>query len=122
MRGTPLTIAQILKWADDYYAREKQWPQAKSPGPADGPGGQEKWSNLDAVLRIGRRGLPSGLSLARLLAEHRGVRIRKALPPLCVRDILLWADLHEERTGAWPTRNSGPIADAPGETWCGVEL
>src|SRR5260370_16188022 len=69
MRGTPLTIAQILKWADNYFAREKQWPQAKSPGPADGPCGQETWSNLDAVLRIGRRGMPRGSSLARLLAE-----------------------------------------------------
>jgi hypothetical protein len=123
MRGTPLTIEQILSWADAYYAREKTWPQAKSAGaPADGPSGQESWRNLDQVLRKGLRGLPAGSSLARLLAQHRGVRNRKGLPRLSVRQILFWADLHEERTGAWPTDNSGPIEDAPGETWCAVEM
>ena len=62
MPGTPLTIGQILSWADAYYAREKTWPQAKSAGaPADGPSGQESWRNLDQVLRKGLRGLPAVL-------------------------------------------------------------
>ena len=33
----------------------------------------EAWSEIDASLRRGRRGLPGGSSLARLLAEERGV-------------------------------------------------
>jgi hypothetical protein len=40
-----------------------------------------------------------------------------ARPPLTVQQILAWADAHYERTGRWPTRNSGPVQEAPGETW-----
>jgi hypothetical protein len=65
-----LTVEQILAWADAYRAATGRWPAAAS-GPVAGMPG-EKWVNLNAALRLGRRGLPSGLSLARLFAEHRG--------------------------------------------------
>lgn len=32
-----------------------------------------------------------------------------------------WADAHFERTGKWPRQGSGPIRDAPGETWQRVQ-
>ena len=41
---------------------------------------------------------------------------------LTIEQILAWADAHFRRTGQWPTHNSGPIVDAPGETWAGVNL
>ena len=69
----------------------------------------------------GLRGLPGGLSLARLLAKYRNVRNRKALPQLKVAQILAWADAYHRRTGMWPQHISGPIPEAPGETWTGVE-
>ncbi|HEV3445038.1 MAG TPA: hypothetical protein VG099_10370 [Gemmataceae bacterium] len=122
MRLTPLSISQILKAADDYYAREKKWPQAKSAGFVACNTEQVTWRNVDQALRKGLRKLPAGSSLAMLLAQHRGVRNRKALPRLSVRQILFWADLHQERTGEWPTRESGPIEEAPGETWCAAEM
>ena len=31
--------------------------------------------------------------------------------------IFLWAEMHFERTGEWPQRNSGPVADCPGDWW-----
>jgi hypothetical protein len=31
--------------------------------------------------------------------------------------VLAWADAHYDRTGAWPTVNSGNVAEAPGERW-----
>ena len=34
---------------------------------------------------------------------------------------MLWADLHEQRTGVWPHARSGAIPEAPGETWHIVE-
>ena len=37
--------------------------------------------------------------------------------PLTTRQILAWADAHHTRTGRWPNSWSGPITDAPGETW-----
>ncbi len=57
-----------------------------------------------------------------LLAEHRGVRNRKRLPPLTKGQILAWADSYFQRTGSWPTANSGPITDAPGETWMAAQV
>jgi hypothetical protein len=38
-------------------------------------------------------------------------------PALTVGQILAWADAHRRRTGRWPTAASGPVTDAPGETW-----
>jgi hypothetical protein len=43
---------------------------------------------------------------------HRGRR-----PPLTEKQILAWADAHFARTGRWPSTYSGPVTDAPGETW-----
>jgi hypothetical protein len=55
------------------------------------------------------------------LARHRGARNRKALPPFSVEQIRAWVRAHARRTGRWPTRMSGPIPEAPGETWAGVQ-
>jgi hypothetical protein len=73
-------------------------------------------------LRTGFRGLPGGSSLARLLAEHRAVRNKSCLPELTEEVIVAWAAAPHERTGQWPSEASGPIADAPGETWKAVNL
>ena len=43
-------------------------------------------------------------------------------PPLTVARILSWADAHHRRTGEWPGKLSGPVAEAPRETWCKVDL
>jgi Phage derived protein Gp49-like (DUF891) len=37
--------------------------------------------------------------------------------PLTVEQILAWADANKARTGRWPTRWSGPVAESWGETW-----
>jgi hypothetical protein len=113
-----LTIPGILRWADSHHRRTGRWPNEDS-GPVAGALG-EKWASISEALRTGRRGLPGGSSLARLLAQHRGVRNKKALPPLTTAKILSWADAYHRRTGAWPNAQSGPIAEAPGETWSGI--
>ncbi|HEY7311392.1 MAG TPA: hypothetical protein VH643_18670 [Gemmataceae bacterium] len=41
-------------------------------------------------------------------------------PPLTVKQILTWAKAHRIRTGRWPHAGTGPIRDAPQETWRGV--
>jgi hypothetical protein len=74
------------------------------------------------ALRLGRRGLPGGSPLARLLAQYRGKRNKSALPPLTVAQILGWADAHHARAGEWPGVLSGPIPEAPGETWKAVNM
>jgi hypothetical protein len=115
----PLTEPQVLLWADAHHRRTGDWPNDDSGPIADAPG--EVWRNVDMALREGHRGFPGGSSLAQLLAKRRGVPNRMALPALTVEQILSWADAHHRRTGTWPKRGSGPIADAPGETWAAVD-
>jgi hypothetical protein len=114
-----LTPGQILAWADAHYRRTGEWPSHVPMPVEDAPG--ETWTGLDSALRNGRRGLPGGSSLARLLAEERGVRNPKELPRLTVRRIRVWARAHRRRTGDWPTRRSGPVAEAPAETWSAID-
>jgi hypothetical protein len=51
----------------------------------------ETWSRIDSALLAGNRGLPSGSSLALLLANHRGIRNPGSLPDLTEEQILAWA-------------------------------
>jgi hypothetical protein len=114
----PLTHEQILAWADAHHARTGDWPTVTSGPITDAPG--ETWRAVQMALVNASRGLPKG-TLARLLAEHRGRRNGRALPPFTIRQILAWADAHRARTGDWPATKSGPITDAPGETWAAVD-
>jgi hypothetical protein len=115
-----LTPEQILRWADAHRRSTGRWPTAKSGPIPNAPG--ETWLAVETALRVGRRGLPGGDSVARLLVRHRGWRNKQALPALSVGQVRGWVLAHYRRTGAWPTRESGPVADAPGETWTAVDL
>jgi hypothetical protein len=116
-----LTVTQILLWADAHHQRTGHWPTIESGAVAGAATPGETWRALDWALRAGGRDLRAGSSLACLLAEQRSVRNHKKLPSLTVAEILHWAETHRQRTGQWPTRGSGPIAEAPGETWSGVD-
>src|SRR5207248_2483381 len=50
---TPLTVEQILTWADAYRDRTGQWPRHTS-GPVPGAPG-ETWGAIEFALRNGRR-------------------------------------------------------------------
>ena len=108
-----LTYKRILAWADAHLARTGQWPNTNSGPIEDAPG--ELWHSIDNSLRRGFRGLAEGSSLAELLA-------RKRLLPLTLDQVWEWAELHFRRTGQWPNRDSGPIAEALGENWNMVSL
>ncbi|HEV3204983.1 MAG TPA: hypothetical protein VGY77_11395 [Gemmataceae bacterium] len=114
-----LNTRQILAWADAYRRRTGTWPTSKS-GPIKGAPG-ETWSGVNAALRSGRRGFPGGYSLPRLLARARRVRNPKNPPRLSAEKILKWAKDYLRRKRVWPTRKSGPIAQAPGETWAMID-
>jgi pyrroloquinoline quinone (PQQ) biosynthesis protein C len=111
-----LSEEKILAWADAHRARTGRWPKHTS-GPIVGSPG-ETWGAVNAALKAGHRGLlPGGSTLAGLLAAHRGVRNRAALPNLTEAQILAWADAYHARTGRWPTLKSGPIEGTAGESW-----
>jgi hypothetical protein len=110
-----LTPKVILAWADEHRRRTGKWPNTVTGAVHGAPG--ETWSGIDTALKLGRRGLPGGSTLLQLLAEKRGVRNPRRLPPLTHDQIIRWARAHRDRTGRWPTRESGPVVDAVGETW-----
>jgi hypothetical protein len=116
----PLSVAQVLAWADKHRRRTGAWPKATS-GPVPGTKG-ETWAAVNNALVRGARGLPGGSSLPALLARERGKRNKSALPPLTVALILAWADAHRARAGKWPGVLSGAIPEAPGETWKAVNM
>ena len=53
-----------------YRERHDDWPRIKS-GPVEGVPA-ETWSGINSALQNGRRGLPGGSSLARLVRKFRG--------------------------------------------------
>jgi hypothetical protein len=110
-----MTIEQVLAWSDAYHARTGRWPRAQSGELEELPG--ETWSGIEAALFQGLRGLPGGVTLAQLLAEHRGAPAVQTTRPLTIDQILAWADAHHAATGRWPVEESGPVSGAPGEKW-----
>lgn len=116
--GTPahrakLRLSQILAWADEHRRRTGRFPSRDSGVVVAKP--DEKWKNLDEALRVGRRGLPGGSSLAQLLVKRRGQSRRKGM--LQVSKILAWSDEHRRRAGKLPNRRSGVVAAKPDENW-----
>ena len=114
-----LSRAEILDWADAHHASTGHWPTTNS-GEVTGVAGQS-WNAINVAMQHGLRGLAPGDSLARMLAKERNKRNRAALPHLQEETILLWAQIHYRRAGKWPTQKSGSVAEAPDETWGGID-
>ena len=115
-RSKPVSVDQVVQWADAYFAEHGEWPTCRS-GPIAGT--NTTWSAIHDCLRRGYRGLPSRTSLAKFLAKHRGVQVGRRPPKLSVNQLLVWADAYFSAHRKWPTATSGPI---PGtrETWSAV--
>ena len=113
----PLTIEQILAWADEHKAATGGWPSV-----ASGliPGEPETWARIDDCLSQGSRGLPSGLSVAKLLSQYRGTRNNKDLPALTFEQILEWADAYHRQHGRWPANTRHDIIEGTDESWRNV--
>ena len=111
-----LSVDRILAWIDAFHDQTGKWPIATSGPIAEG----ETWMAVDMALRKGLRGLSGGSSLAKLLAEWRGVKNVKSLGRLTINGIWAWMVSHRIRTGNWPTRRSGRIWGTRWETWSGV--
>jgi len=115
-----LTEAQIVKWAKLHHKRTGKWPKENSGPIVDAVG--ETWAAIDLALRKGkRRGTPGGDSLPKLLNRCCGIRNLKELPNFTIKQILQWAAAYVARHGQRPNGDSGPIPEAPGETWNAVE-
>jgi hypothetical protein len=115
----PLTVEQILAWADAHFRRAGRWPSAASGPVPESPG--RTWAAVNMALGRGSHGLPGGDSLSRLLGRERGA-LRRRGPQLRAVQIAGWARSHRRRTGFWPTIGSGAVFDAPGENWRAIDL
>jgi hypothetical protein len=71
---------------------------------------------LRALAAWVEKGTPQVRSMAKPLADIPRERLLRA-PQLTVRQILAWADAHHHRTARCPTKDSGPVAEAGGDTW-----
>lgn len=118
----PLSVRQIIEWAESHKARTGRWPVVRSGAIPESP--PNTWCRINDAIIHSRRGLLGGITLAQLLARHRRRQIkartrppRRHPPRLRVEQVLHWAGLHKQRTGRWPQCTSGVIHDAPQETW-----
>ncbi len=114
----PLTIKQILAWADAHHKRTGKWPSQTSGRVHEEPA--ESWVAVNAALNFGYRGLPGGTTLPGLLVQQRKIRSTCALPRLTIKQVLAWADAYHRRSGQWPTTRSGAIEGSSGETWMNI--
>src|SRR5262245_52008026 len=88
----PLSVDQVLAWADAVHERTGGWPKHKHWPEAIPDSDGETWGSVSQAIAKGIRGFPRGETLFDLLAEHRGVRNVGHLPPLTEGQILTWAD------------------------------
>jgi len=114
-RKGPPPLDQILAWADAFHAANGRWPIAAPIAVAEAP--EESWDRIDQALRRGARAMSVGSSLARLLAERRGVCQPKRLRRLRIHTILRWANAFHAANGRWPVAAPLPVAEAPDESW-----
>jgi hypothetical protein len=115
----PLSVAQILAWADAHHAATGLWPNAHCGPVAGAPG--ESWSGIAYALMVGRRGLPGGMPLKRLLLEHRGPQVENRGPALTIERVLQWADAHHAAHGEWPGTRSGQVPGAGRLSWSSID-
>ena len=114
-----LRIDQIRAWGDAHRVANGRWPNRYSGPIRTHPG--ETWVNIDEALQHGRRGLPTGTSLAELFASQaEDAAWNRARPRLILDQVLAWADAHYLATGRWPRTQSGTIPGAPGEKWVNI--
>ena len=119
----PLSVGQVLAWADAFYERMGEWPKQRH-WPKEIPrSGGETWGNVIQAVARGLRGFPGNGTLFDLLAVHRGARNVGRLPRLTQGQILGWADAHQAAHGEWPTCRCPQqvIPDTHGERWFNVD-
>jgi hypothetical protein len=68
-RSPPLTVRNILRWADAYCRRTGRWPVARSGPVVESP--DDTWAAVEGALQHGTRGLLGGDSIAMLLNRER---------------------------------------------------
>ena len=100
-----LTLVRIKRFIKSFHKAHGEWPtnaSDKLPGKSG-----LTWAQINRALSQGLRGLPGKSSLAKVVAEVRGVPYRHE--KLTESYICELAKKHKDKFGTWPTQNSGEI-------------
>jgi len=89
----------ILSWADEHFRRTGRWPGSRSVVVQAVP--TERWSSVCCALSLGRRGLPDGSSLSRILPQCGGRNATRGR--LGVATVAEWLRRHAERHVPFPS-------------------
>lgn len=112
-KPTKASDQDILRWVREHRRRTGRWPHQRG-GLVRGT--SFTWSGVDSLVR--RRSISAGRpsTLSTFLSARMGKPLRRR-GPLVLAKVTAWAEAHRRRSGHWPSRMSGPIPEAPGETW-----
>jgi len=116
-RSENLSEAQILGWADQFFAKHGIWPDQNS---GEIPDSGEDWKSLDVALQKGYRNLDGGSSVSRLLEKYGRKQNPMNRPRLTEVQIVSWAMDYVAIHGDPPTRRSGPVR-ATDENWGAID-
>ena len=122
----PLTIDIITSWISKHIERYQEPPKVNSGLVEFSTEGHEgiKWSNVQAALFSGLRGLPGGSSLAALIQEKFGIMNPADLPSLSEKIIVQWVEQHIAKYERKPKQLTGVVEFASGGykgiTWLAI--
>jgi len=115
----PLTLNQIVKWAEHHFEQTGDWPAQKSGRVlADR---EENWGGICKALAQGTRGLAPRQRLSAILGKRHPLEYGRRLKPLDIDRILEWAIDHHELHGRLPSAESGTVEGEPGEHWKAID-
>ena len=110
-----LGVSEIADCISVYQEKNGTYPNRNS-GQIEGHGSLT-WSQVDAAMKKGSRGLPRMGSLQKYISEQYNVRHPKHLPPLPEESILALAVSHFDSFGQWPTARSKTQVPGQMDTW-----
>jgi hypothetical protein len=114
-RGRKLPEATRRKMSQAHKRRGTRPPWLNDPWPPEHDALLGTLPDAEVAERTGR-------TLQAVGDRRRTLGIyRRDASPLTLKQILAWAKAHRRRTGRWPSAASGPVAEAPGQTWRGID-
>ena len=112
-----LSIELIISWAKHHFQETRSWPTFKSGDVLADP--SENWGAIRSNLVNGSRGLPSGLSIEKVLFSELGIVGVRSGKKLTEELIVKLAKAHFKLTKAYPNENSTWVLDGS-DSWAAI--
>ena len=112
-----LSIELIISWAKHHFQETRSWPTFKSGNVLADP--SENWGAIRSSLVQGNRGLPSGLSIEKVLFNELGIVGVRSGKNLTEELILSLAEDHYKLIKGYPNENSTWVL-AGSDSWAAI--